>query len=518
MRRRRAGRNPRGVRVIGPTGTFATNVMEFGRLLRRAGLPVGPADMLAAVTALDHTGVTSRDDVRTALRATMIHRHEQAEVFDSAFALFWRDPAAGEFEAAMALLGEKAPKQDPRPAPGSRRVAEAFNDRKQQRPSEAAPALDAVLTVSESERLQQMDFEAMSAAEIAAARTEIARLRLPLDLRPTRRTRPAARGSRIDMAATLRAGLRQGGELVDLARAERVVRPPPLVVLCDISGSMGRYAQVLLHFLHAVANDRDRVSVFLFGTRLTNVTPPAAPPRSGGGVPGGGQPGARLVRRHPHRRDRGAVQPALGQARAGPGCRGAAGHRRAGPRRRGRAGGGDGAAAQILPPADLAQSAVALGRLRTEITGHPRDAAACRRVPARPQPRQPARADNGAVPPEPGARPPSGAIAMTTNAEDILTVAAAWRRGGERVALATVTQTWGSSPRPAGSQMAVTAGGRMAGSVSGGCVEGAVADAAQSTLAGGPPQLLEFGISDERAWEVGLACGGKLTVFVEAVA
>ncbi len=247
-------------------------MLEFARLLRRAGLPVGPADMLAAVEALDKTGVASRADVQTALRATMVHRHDQAEVFNSAFALFWRDPAASQFDAAMALLGEKPPKQDPRPSAGSRRVAEAFNPRKDRRETEDAPEIDAVLTVSEAERLQTMDFEAMSAAEIGAARAEIRKLRLPLDLRRTRRWRSATLGPNVDMAATLRAGLKHGGELVDLARAERVVRPPPLVVLCDISGSMGRYAQILLHFLHAVANDRDRVSVFLFGTRLTNIT------------------------------------------------------------------------------------------------------------------------------------------------------------------------------------------------------------------------------------------------------
>jgi xanthine dehydrogenase accessory factor len=101
--------------------------------------------------------------------------------------------------------------------------------------------------------------------------------------------------------------------------------------------------------------------------------------------------------------------------------------------------------------------------------------------------------------------------------EDVLGTAATWLAQGEKVAIATVTETWGSSPRPAGSQMAVTASGRMAGSVSGGCIEGAVAEVAQSTLDGGPPQLLDFGITDERAWEVGLACGGKLKVFVEAL-
>ncbi|MBP0492926.1 XdhC family protein [Pararoseomonas indoligenes] len=102
--------------------------------------------------------------------------------------------------------------------------------------------------------------------------------------------------------------------------------------------------------------------------------------------------------------------------------------------------------------------------------------------------------------------------------EDILETARAWRAEGESVALATVVETWGSSPRPAGSRLAVTVSGRLAGSVSGGCIEGAVADVAQQVMKTGTPQLLDFGITDERAWEVGLACGGKLKVFVEPLA
>jgi len=102
--------------------------------------------------------------------------------------------------------------------------------------------------------------------------------------------------------------------------------------------------------------------------------------------------------------------------------------------------------------------------------------------------------------------------------EDVLSQAAAWRAEGEDVAIATVTETWGSSPRPAGSQMAVTISGRMAGSVSGGCIEGAVADAAMATIKSGAPQLLDFGVTNQRAWEVGLACGGKVKVFVEKLA
>ena len=99
--------------------------------------------------------------------------------------------------------------------------------------------------------------------------------------------------------------------------------------------------------------------------------------------------------------------------------------------------------------------------------------------------------------------------------EDLLAVAATWRAQGEQVAMATVVETWGSSPRPAGSRFIVSDRGHMAGSVSGGCIEGAVAEAAASTMASGAPQLLDFGISDETAWEVGLACGGKLKVFLE---
>jgi xanthine dehydrogenase accessory factor len=104
---------------------------------------------------------------------------------------------------------------------------------------------------------------------------------------------------------------------------------------------------------------------------------------------------------------------------------------------------------------------------------------------------------------------------MSAASEDILATAARWVAEGEQVAIATVVETWGSSPRPAGSRLVVTASGRMEGSVSGGCIEGAVADVAKQTMATGTPQLLDFGISDDRAWEVGLACGGKLKVFVE---
>ncbi len=254
-------------------GTLAANITHFAGLLRRAGLPVGPDSVIAAGQALALIGLEDRRQVRAALHAVMVQRHEHSDLFDSAFELFWRDPTASQQAALMAMLEGKKPEDKPKPKPGGRRLAEAMAQPRQQQPAEERPPeLDAIMSVSEREQLQSMDFEQMSAAQIGQAKAEIRRLSLPLDRRQTRRFRPDPAGPRVDLAATLRTSLRRGGEILDLSRRRRVVRPPPLVVLCDISGSMARYAQVLMHFLHAVANARDRVHVFLFGTRLSNIT------------------------------------------------------------------------------------------------------------------------------------------------------------------------------------------------------------------------------------------------------
>ncbi|MGH7119801.1 MAG: vWA domain-containing protein [Acetobacteraceae bacterium] len=252
---------------------LAANVLQFARLLRRAGLPVGTAEVIAAAEALTLIDLGSRREVATALAATMVRRQEHRALFDSAFALFWRDPAATCQEAMLSLLAAEKLKPG-RPPPGSRRLQEAFSPPRteRQRERDPPPATEAVLTASERERLQQLDFEAMSAAEIAAAKAEIRRLVLPLDLRRTRRRRADPSGPEIDLAGTLRLSLRQGGEILRFARRRRISRPPPLVVICDISGSMARYTQLLLHFVHALTNLREHVQVFLFGTRLSNVT------------------------------------------------------------------------------------------------------------------------------------------------------------------------------------------------------------------------------------------------------
>src|SRR5690349_6482959 len=155
----------------------------------------------------------------------------------------------------------------------SQRLTDAlFQQKAKEREPEQRLDMEARLTFSSREILQRMDFDTMSAAELAEAKKMIAGLRLPLPEVRTRRYYPSVNGHRVDLRASLRESLREGGDIIPLVRAAPRELHPPLVVLCDISGSMNPYARMFLHFLHAITNDRDRVSVFVFGTRLTNIT------------------------------------------------------------------------------------------------------------------------------------------------------------------------------------------------------------------------------------------------------
>jgi len=255
---------------------LAENIMHFARVLRAAGLPVGPAKVIAALDAVDAVGIENREDFRAALQSVLIERHEQQTLFDQAFELFWRNPRM--LERMLQLLLPRIYGRVPRdeaaaPLPG--RLADAMSppDRK---PTEDAAEqeveLDAALTFSPREVLQGRDFESMSVDELAQVKAMIARLRLPLPEIPTRRTVVADRGTTVDLRASLRAMTSARGAVVPLAWRKLRRRRPPLVLLFDISGSMDRYSRMLLFFLHAITNDRDRVHVLLFGTRLTNIT------------------------------------------------------------------------------------------------------------------------------------------------------------------------------------------------------------------------------------------------------
>ncbi|MCC7483628.1 MAG: VWA domain-containing protein [Burkholderiales bacterium] len=256
-----------------PGGRLAANIAGFARLLRGAGLPVGPARVLDALAALELAGMERRDDFYWTLAAVFLGRRDQLELFDEAFRAYWS-------ESGAALHRPQLPPVAARIAPGeraqavSRRLAEALARRPgahRDEPRERTN-FEASLTFSARERLGGIDFESMSAEELAAARAAIARLTLRLPRPRTRRYAPHARGERVDPRGSLRASLRCGGSAIALRRRTAVRRAPPLVALCDVSGSMSRYTQMFLALLHAAVNDCARVHAFTFGTRLNNVT------------------------------------------------------------------------------------------------------------------------------------------------------------------------------------------------------------------------------------------------------
>ncbi len=261
-------------------GKIAANIMHFARVLRAAGLPVGPGKVLDGFRAVETVGLGNREDFYWTLHAVFVNRRDQREIFDQAFHIFWRNPQLLERMSALILPTLIDPDKPPEEAEEiNRRLAEAL---KGDQPDEGDDGggeeedpevtVDAVMTWSAREVLQDMDFEKMSGEELDQAKRAIARMRLPIMEVPTRRFRRDAAGARIDMRATLRSALRSGGGSIPLQYRKRRRRHPPLVVLCDISGSMSRYSRMILHFMHAITNDRDRVHTFLFGTRLTNVT------------------------------------------------------------------------------------------------------------------------------------------------------------------------------------------------------------------------------------------------------
>ena len=247
-------------------GQLAANVVRFARTLRAAGLHIGPGRVHDAVGAVAEVGVARRADFYWALHAVLVSRVEERTLFDEAFRLFWRGLGA---PGMPPLPGARLPPT----RHAARRVAEALAGA---RSGPLAPAWgpkerDAALAWSPSEALRTRDFEQMSADELREAEAAISALRLPVRDVPTRRLRADPRGDRLDPRATLRATLRDPSA-IPLRWRSAARRPPAIVAICDVSGSMSRYARVLLRFVHALTRERGRVHSFTFGTRLTHVT------------------------------------------------------------------------------------------------------------------------------------------------------------------------------------------------------------------------------------------------------
>lgn len=257
---------------------LADNVVHFARTLRRAGFPLGTGQINEALRAVEAVGLARRDDLRAALFATLVTQPGQRPLFSQAFEAFWRDP--GLFEKSLAALLPQTlipPAALPTDA-GARRVAEALRGQAAPREGETKLQLelDARDTASADEILAAKDFEQMTVDEIARAKVVLGKITWALPPRLTRRTEAAVRGHAFDLRRTLRRSLKAGGNVVRLERRRRQLREPPLVVLCDVSGSMSGYARMCLHFLHGLTHTRrvrgGATHTFLFGTRLTNIS------------------------------------------------------------------------------------------------------------------------------------------------------------------------------------------------------------------------------------------------------
>ncbi|MBL8386445.1 MAG: VWA domain-containing protein [Burkholderiales bacterium] len=256
-----------------PAGRLAENIAHFARVLRAAGLPVGPDRVVSALQALAICGIAERARVHAALAAVLIDRREHQAIFDAAFDAFWRDPRAADqivFYGMPQAPGSEEEQKRRRRLDDALQPAALALQARDDAAEEPETVPDAALSFSARERLQSADFESMTAAEFALARKLAERLPLPIPPLATRRWERAARGT-LDLRVLARQGARDpfGARL---AWRRRALREAPLVVLIDISGSMQRYSRIFLHWVHALMRVKSRVAVFTLGTRLTPVT------------------------------------------------------------------------------------------------------------------------------------------------------------------------------------------------------------------------------------------------------
>ena len=258
------------------TGKLADNITGFGRALRRAGVRVDSSRIALAQDAALAVGVGAKADLSAALEAVMISREQDRLVFRELFDAYFRNP-----EIARKLLAQLLPSAEGSAEPSKRRprVREALSPQQtyghQAKPKQEDQKVefDAAMTASDLQRLKHADFNALSGTEYRLVERLARDVRLPLPNFASRRTYPAGSGARLHWPGVMHQASRTGGELMHLPRLQRREQPLPLLVLVDVSGSMERYARLLLAFLHAATRRHPRRDVFAFGTQLTDLTP-----------------------------------------------------------------------------------------------------------------------------------------------------------------------------------------------------------------------------------------------------
>ena len=250
-------------------GHILHNLMLFGETLRRLGLDFGSGNMLDLVRATETIPIGRRQDFRAAARCLLVHRKQDFPLFDDAFQIFWRRPAHGISTRDLRSMGEERRYRNPQvgpPVSSDEESGDLVGDA-----PEGMPGIDMSQTYSAREVLRQKDFADYTPSEISQARSMMAELSWDLGRRKTRRSQPGD-GDALDWRRTFRENLKYGGELLELSHRQPREKTRPLVLICDVSGSMERYTRLLLHFIHTIAGDLGKVEAFLFATRLTRIT------------------------------------------------------------------------------------------------------------------------------------------------------------------------------------------------------------------------------------------------------
>ena len=260
--------------AVADGGKIASNILHFARLLRNAGLPIGPQKIILATEAVMAAGIADPKILYWTLHSVFVTRPSERDIFTQAFQLIWRDPDYLN-QLLSAMVPNPSVAARPRD-PIARRLADSLFLRRGEMAAVERDELqlDARGSASDVETLAEKDFEQMTAAELIIARRVIADIAVALAEIRTRRFAPTneSAGERLDLRRMLRASGATGADALLPLFKKRRMRRPPLVVLCDISGSMDAYARLFLHFLYALMNAREQVHCFLFGTRLTNIT------------------------------------------------------------------------------------------------------------------------------------------------------------------------------------------------------------------------------------------------------
>ena len=253
-------------------GHFLHNLLLFGRVLRRLGLDVNPGRMMDLVSALDHIEIGHKPDFYHAARTLLVHDREDIPLFDEAFELFWRKPAESWGVEWQGLTRPRKPKGPIHTHPP---LKEAAPEKDSESPSkEPLTVIEVTRTYSAREVLRHKNFAEMSVEEAEAVKHMMAHLLWKVSERRTRRKHPG-KGHLIDLRRTLRRSLRSEGEIFSWSYRVPKMKPRPLVVIADISGSMERYTRLLLHFIYGMkAALSQPVEAFVFSTRLTRITRP----------------------------------------------------------------------------------------------------------------------------------------------------------------------------------------------------------------------------------------------------